>query len=477
VVVGYTGGMTNVTYRYPLVNLDKTENVPVLVTLPGDYGSLGKADCTALPSYPVIVFLHGITSDRTSSIVAAQSAAMNGCYATVAMDLPLHGVAPVGSDRDSKSIMNTAMVFNVEQAGSPYAAAVGSIDIHERHHNIATHPVLKARVPMQFGADLETSLGKSGDNFINIANMGRLRDNMRQAVLDNVHLLASLENIATAHGVSFDTNKVYVAGHSLGAILATTLTTVVNDQNVQALNGKAAGKALPKIQAVLLANPGASLPKMLENSPGFAPTILGGLDLAQDSSDLQKYEAILQAALDSVDPIGFAEELAAQDTPVLLYNAVGGGDCTDYGNGKTSCDRLPTGIAAAFQGKYPADHVVPNFDYFADADKNPFARIMPVLDYKLEGVKTQVKEVSSAYAPLAGTNPLSKLAGLTPWDGVKSTEVNKTEIRFDKASHSTFAAADDADTFKTMMTQMITFFTTNGASLNPAEVAGVKKAE
>lgn len=477
-------GMTNVTYRYPLVNLNNLEHAPVLVTLPGDYTPAGGNNCTGLAAttgLPVIVFLHGITSDRTSSIAVGATAASKGCFATVALDLPLHGVAPLSSDRDGKSAVNTAMVFNVEQnpTSAPYAAAAQALAEadrpHERHFNIAS--ASNARVDMVFGADVQTSLGKSGDQFINLANMTRLRDNLRQAVVDNMHLLASLENIATAHGTQFDMSKVYVAGHSLGAILATTLTTVVNDPAVQTLNGLDNGKNLPKIQAAVLANPGASLPKMLENSPGFAPTILGGLGLAQDSSDLQKYEAVLQAALDSVDPIGFAEELAAQDTPVLLYNAVGGGDCTDYGSGKTSCDRLPTGIAAAFQGKYPADHVVPNFDYFADAGINPFARIMPGLDYKLDGVQTQVKEVSSAYAPLAGTNPLSKLAGLTPWNGVNATEVSKTEIQFDKATHSTFAAADDAATFETMMTQMITFFTTNGANLNPAKVAGVKKAE
>src|SRR5690606_36489213 len=213
------GGMTNVTYRYPLVNRDKTENVPVLVTLPGDYTSLGKANSTGLQAgagYPVIVYLHGITSDRTSNLGMAQSAAFNGCYATVAMDLPQHCVAPLASDRDGKSVLNSSMVFNVEQtnadvhAKAPFAnaAAVAQVEVAERHYNTAS--LNNARVAMQFGDTVETSLGKSGEHFINLANMNRLRDNMRQAVVDNIHLLASLENIATAHGVTFDTDKVYV---------------------------------------------------------------------------------------------------------------------------------------------------------------------------------------------------------------------------------------------------------------------------
>ena len=58
-------------------------------------------------------------------------------------------------------------------------------------------------------------LERSGDQFINLANMTRLRDNLRQAGLNNMHPLTSLENIATAHGTKFDKSKVYVAGHSL----------------------------------------------------------------------------------------------------------------------------------------------------------------------------------------------------------------------------------------------------------------------
>lgn len=517
-----TDGMTNVTYRYPLVSLDKVEHAPVLVTLPGDYTTLGKADCTALEAgngYPVIVFIHGITSDRTSSLLVGQSAAFNGCYATVAMDIPLHGVAPVASDRDGKPELNKAMAFNTENvtiegltpnpsdsafvtafskapyANANYLAGAGKVTVAERHHNIGTKN--NARVDMVFGSTVETSLGKSGDTFINLANLGRLRDNMREAVVDYTHLLASLDNIATAHGVTFDTSKVYVAGHSLGAILATTLTTVVNDPAVQALNGT----NIPAIKGVVLANPGASLPKMLENSPGFAPTVLGGLNLAQDSSSLQKYEAIAQAALNSVDPIGFAKELGAQaNTPVLLFNAVGGGDCPNFvpfdadGNPTATpsamvgahCnggnnERLPSGIALAFQGKYPADHVVPNFSYFADAATNPFAGpVMGGLSYMLgegqEAVKTQITETPSAYSALVGTNPLVKLAGLTTWDGA-AIDQNKNEIQFDQATHSTFAAGDDVGAFETMMTQMLTFFTTNGAALNPTVDAGVKKAE
>ena len=44
---------------------------------------------------------------------------------------------------------------------------------------------------------------------------------------------------------------------------------------------------------------GASLPKMLENSPGFAPTVLSGLTLPRQLKP--QYEAMLSAILNSAD--------------------------------------------------------------------------------------------------------------------------------------------------------------------------------
>jgi hypothetical protein len=271
----------------------------------------------------------------------------------------------------------------------------------------------------------------------------------------------------------------------------------VNDLRVQALNTN-----LPEIKGTLLASPGASLPKMLENSPAFAPTVLSGLNLAQDSSSLQKYEGMLQAVLNSVDPIGFAAELGEQTTPVLMYNVVGGGDCPSFmpfdQNGTPTANvsemvgancsdgptqRLPGKIALAFQGKYPSDHVVPNFDYFADADNNPFAPIMSGLTFELgdmgSKVDTLIEAMPSSASALVGTNPLAELAGLKELDETldMTGSGGQAVIPFDKATHVTFAAADDTNTFTTMITQMLTFFGSNGAALNPAVNAGVKPAE
>ena len=501
-ITGYTGGMTNVTYRYPLVELDQTEYAPVLMTVPSqlNYSSVGPGalsipdgeDCSSYDSdtnkFPVIIYVHGITSDRTSSIGMGTAMATN-CYVTVAMDLPLHGVAPIANDRNGTPGDNASLAFNVERGGFGGAAGAATPtfdNLEERHRNIASQPGTNARVAMDFdgtvdsdGTDETPALGSSGSNFINLGNMGRTRDNLRQAVVDLMHLNATIGSIdLDGDGdADLDTSKVYLSGNSLGAIVAGTFAAVNNQAAVQAKN-----PALNKIQGVVLASPGASLPKMLENSPSFATNILGGLNLAQDANSLQKYESMLQATLNSADVINFAELLRNDDTPVMMYSMVGGGDCPNFDATAGTCgdgnngDRIPAPFIQAFNGKYPPDHVVPNDDYFKAAETNAYVNVMPGLTYKLNGVDTAMQNLESSAIPLAGTIPLAEQMGLAQINNANiatATIDKKVYIPFEKGSHVTFVAKDDNATFTTMMTQMRTFFATGGAALSTGATDGI----
>jgi pimeloyl-ACP methyl ester carboxylesterase len=491
-ITGYTGGMTNVTYRYPLAEFDQTEFAPVLMTVPSkvDYTAAGGDDCSAVDKFKTIIYVHGITSNRTSSIGMGTAMALN-CYVTVAMDLPLHGVAPIANDRNGVPADNELRGFNVENGSFGFATAAQAAtptfnNMEERHRNIASQAGTNARVAMDFdgtvnanGTDGTPALGNSGSFYINLGNMGRNRDNTRQAVVDLMHLNATIGAIdVDGDGTpDLDVDNIYLAGNSLGAIVATTFAAVNNQAAVQAKNTN-----LPLIQAVVLASPGASLPKMLENSPAFATTILGGLQLAQDAENLQKYESILQAALNSVDPINFASLLRSDTTPILMYNMVGGGDCPAFDSATGTCgdgdsgDKIPAAIVQAFNGVYPPDHVVPNDDYFKSAETNPYVNVMPGLTYKLNGTVTALQNLDSSAMALAGTIPLAEQMGLTQVSttNIASATFNKKAyVPFEKGSHVTFVAKDDNATFTTMMKQMGYFFATAGAALNPAEIDGI----
>ena len=509
-VIGYSGGMTNVTYRYPLVELDKKEYAPVLMTVPSaiDYrlipGANGK-NCFGMTKFPTLIYVHGITTDRSSSIGVGTKMALD-CYVTVALDLPAHGVAPIANDRNGDPADNDLRGFNVENGSFGYAAAAQSAgttfeNIEERHRNIASQAGTNARIAMDFDGTVDTNgtdgtpaVGSSGSHFINLGNMGRTRDNLRQAVVDLMHLNATLGTIDIDGdgNPDLDTDRVYIAGNSLGAIVAATFAAVNNQAAVQAKNSN-----LPKIQGVVLASPGASLPKMLENSPAFSTRVFAGLNLAQDSSSLQKYESMFQAALNSIDAINFADLLRSDDTPVMMYSMIGGGDCPNFDLATGTCgdgpkgDKIPAAFIQAFAtsnttGVYPPDHVVPNDDYFKAAETNPYVNVMPGLTYKLNGVDTAMQNLPSSAMPLVGTTPLAEQMGLTQVNSTniaQATPSNKVYIPFDKGSHVTFVAVDDTAAFDTMMAQMSTFFAAPvtgtiggpepGEELDPAEVDGI----
>jgi hypothetical protein len=477
-ITGYSGGMTNVTYRYPLAELDRTEYAPLMMTVPSkiDYSAelIGGKNCVGIEKFPVIIYAHAVTADRASSVGLGTKMAIN-CYVTVAIDLPLHGVAPVSDSRDGEPGENIFFGFNVESGDLGYAenAKLDSTfnNIEERHRNLASQPGTNGRVAMDVdGTDGTDILGKSGDFFFNIGNLGRLRDNIRQGVVDLMHLNASLGSIDLSGDgdPDLDITKVYVAGSSLGGMVAAAFVAVNNQTAVQEKNPN-----LPKIQGVVLANPGGALPKILENSPAITARILGGLNLTQDASNLQKYQSMLQAALNSADVINFADLLLNDDTPVLMYSMIGGGDCPAYNAETGTCsdvsNRIPASIIKSFGGVYPPDHVIPNNDYFKSAETNPYVNVLPTLSYELNGTKTFLKHNESSGAPLTGTTPLAEQMGLTEVNKTNIATVDfkkKAYIPFEKGSHVTFITSDDQAAFNSMMEQMVTFFTSGGTALN-----------
>ncbi|WP_301387623.1 hypothetical protein [Thalassolituus sp. UBA2590] len=455
---------TNVTYRYPFPEPQESDNVaPLLITMPDqvDYsaGGLvqGARDCSGLTSVPVVMYVHGITGSRGNALPYAAGLAAN-CIATVAIDLPLHGIAPITSDSNGDPIANALLPFNMEVAlgadtSSPWAGVIAAqvgggnttfASIKERHGNVYQNSV-NARVAMEFGAE---DAGTSGSTFINLSNFTRTRDNLRQAVVDLLNLNASIGNVSDAvvaagAALELDETKVFVAGHSLGAIVATTYAAVNNSPAVLAAND-----SLNEVQGVILANGGANLTKLLENSPSFGPVVVGGLaasGVTQGTENFEKFMYVFQSAVDVADPANSGSMLAATDTPVVAFNMVGGNALPSDASGIS----YPDGFKAA--GVYLPDHTVPNSDYFADAGTNPYAAFASALGLPA-GIDT-------AFAPLAGTQGLTTV--LNTEAVTSATTVGdlatplRAEVRFASGTHSTFANSDDSAVFLEMLGQSV----------------------
>lgn len=332
-------GSYNVTYRYPFAAEQSVESVPLQVTLPEptfvpSHPAFGGADCqTARPSgYPVALYIHGITSDRASVVALAHSLA-SVCVATVTVDLPLHGIT---SDSPFAAL-----------GAENFAPLYGTDAPSERH----------------FGDP-----DGSGAQFINLAVLNNTRDNMRQSVMDLLNLNASLDSISTTLGNAglgtLDTTDVKAVGASLGGIVGTVYSTV-NQMAIGAEASVGFTSNLKPLDGLVVSSAGSQLTQILNHSQTFGPVIEAGLAAAgvqKGTTNFERFLYVAQSAVDSGDPVNFAETLGSLGVPVLVQQVVGGGDASALGDTKI----------------YTADKVVPN---------------------------------SATGAPLAGTTPLAALLG------------------------------------------------------------------
>jgi hypothetical protein len=466
-----TDGSLNVTYRFPFAQHIEDAKVPVLVTYP--------THVSCVKPFKTIIFQHGITTDRTASLGFANSMAAPGsCYATVAMDLPTHGVDASSSDRNGTAKRYPLFdAFNVAgyvlppldpndptTTPTPFAATLAGLagandttfaGLAERHNNLALDAT-QSPVPMSFTPDADngnTGSGNSGDFFINLTNMQQTRDHIRQATMDMMNLNASISgmDIDGAAGDftagDLNSNELYFVGHSLGAITGLTSVAV---NNAVAKNAGITYKDVKPFKAAILANPGAQLPKLLENSPSFSASLLPGLaasGLTQGMSDLEKFFAVFQGPLDSADPVNFTELLKSTNTPVLMFEMVGGGlvdKTTDDGNANDA-DPTTTGLPDTLitAGGYPADTVVPN-------NANP-----------------ALNSVATGLSYLAGTDPLIKQLGLTTVTATVPTGADNLMLvsKLKEGTHGTMSSADAVTVFIEMIGQTTTFFGSDGKAL------------
>jgi hypothetical protein len=310
-------GSYNVTYRYPFAAKTSDQSVPLQVTMPQDSwvpGYAGAANCGqiyAATGYPTVIYVHGITSDRASVLALGHTLASR-CIATVAIDLPLHGV-PANS-----ALVN---VLNVERSQAiPFGALYGSNAPKERHFNVAGSG--GAPAPMNFETPGATD--GSGAQFINLGYLTNTRDNNRQAVMDLLNLNASLSNLNDEMRESLttglDVNRVYVVGASLGGILGSVFTTV----NQLAIAGDAQvglTANLNPIRGLITSGAGTQVAQILVNSATFAPVINGGLGASGVMAGTTNYERFMyaaQSAVDTGDPVNYMQTLARLGVPVLV---------------------------------------------------------------------------------------------------------------------------------------------------------------
>ncbi len=247
-----------------------TQTIPLLLTLP----------VTGTPppgGWPVVIFQHGITEDRTNLLAVADALATAG-FAAVAIDLPLHGITDSASPFYAG---NTAFPTDRERTFD--------LDLIDNTTKAA-------------GSD--TLIDESGAHFLNLSNLLVGRDNLRQGIIDLMTLYQSLGNIP-----NLDVTQVFFVGHSLGAMAGIPFLSLE-----------------PAVQDAVLAMPGGGIPRLLDGSVSFGPEMsdaLAAAGIIKGSADYDSFLTAAQTVFDSADPINYTSSVG-NSRGLLLFEVVGG---------------------------------------------------------------------------------------------------------------------------------------------------------
>ncbi len=361
-----------------------TQTIPTMVTIPK------VSVCPAgMPGsgWPVMIFQHGITSNRAAILAIGDTMATIACMAVVAIDMPMHGLTgnEVNGTGALKDTVNGERTFDLDLVTQD---ASGNVT---------------AAVP-------DGVIDTSGRHFINLSNLQNTRDNVRQAVSDLFALVDAINNDALANATHvMNSNEIYFLGHSLGAMVGTTFLALE-----------------PDVQDAVLAFGGASLPKILDGSAAFGPSIAAGLaagGAVKGTADYETFMGAAQTVVDSSDPVNHAVA-AATGRGILFFEIVGGNSS-------------------------PSDLVVPNTVPDGNDSSGTIA------------------------APLAGTEPLLTLMGLTHVNAAPTPAVDLHLVtKFISGDHASILdPSGDAAVTTEMQTQAATFLFNEGDDISITNTA------
>jgi len=291
----------NLTRFNPVPGPTTALNIPMLLAVP----RVGTKPPTG---WPVVVWVHGFPRDRTDALLIADTMASRG-FATIAIDLPLHGVTPYSA---------------------AYALPFAQTPI-ERTFNLDFQVNGQLGVPGPDGL-----VDTTGVNFLNPANGLVQRDNARQGVADTIALIRTIPTIdidpATNPGPDFDGNQIHVIGYSLGGTHAGVVLGL--------LGAEVKASALPSAAAMLT----DTIKQSVQYGPIFN-ALLAAQGIPPNTTLQRMFFRNLQAAFDSADAVNYASTVAgaaAAGRSVFLsvFEGGAGGFLTDQTVPVSSTQRL-----------------------------------------------------------------------------------------------------------------------------------------
>ena len=238
--------------------------------------------------WPLVIFQHGITSQKESVFTIAQTLAAVG-YAVVAIDLPLHGALQVTGHTTGSQWGQDFMAI-----GAP----------------------LTGRSNFQQGA----------------VNLNRLELTVRTGGFAG--LGTAKPSMATIRYI----------GHSLGSMVGAYYLAGNTTMNTTAGQPPYTQTSLNADMKGYLGVPGGRTAYVIQNSPAFGPTVDAGLaavGVAKGSPSYHQFFLVTQSVIDTCDPATMTTPLAA-GLPSRLSNRIVIQESTSSAFGAVGTDGYPT---------------------------------------------------------------------------------------------------------------------------------------
>lgn len=469
---------TTVNYIFPFPEKQADVEVPVLVLYPNSTTIEG-----------VVMYQHGITTDRSAALTFGTGLAANG-YVVIAVDQPLHGVAPftdeeqaaladqllAGAGLEVNETNRTALINGqlslgflqqLRDAGCSLSAdsataiqqviggacegtladssadMAGLVSIENTVANAgSTIPGLAPQPDNErhFGfyaeqpgvpapMDFENGVGDSGSLYINLGNFLNTRDNGRQSAVDQMNLRASLPGLTLT---LVDDSTTFTIDPATDPVffVGHSLGTITGMPFVASVNADQIANTISD------GTPAGTVPSTFNNISGASLLTPGGgiVRLLENSPTFapQILFGLQQAA-------GLEQGDASLEAFLNVFQATV--DTSDPINFADNLANATSPMPLALL-EVPGDLVIPNA-----ADEQVWG--IPALSGTFTPAQTGLPvnvTVNSFNAPLAGTQPLA-------FTGSPVTTVSG-------GTHGTPVSADNAAVFGEMLCQ--TFVTFGG---------------
>lgn len=273
----------NLTRYNPVPGLVANKQIPLLVTVPN--ANAGAAGVKPAEGWPVVIFQHGITGDRSQALAIAGAFASQG-WVVAAVDLPLHGITSTASPLYQASNEQT---FNLDLVVNATGAS---------------------------GQD--TLIDPSGTHFINLTFPLASRDNLRQAAVNMLALTRALPTLdldGDPDTVDVNPGRIAFVGMSLGSI-----------------TGIVYGASLPNpalVKTMAFSVPGGGVAELLRDSASFGPRINAGLQaqgLLAGTTLYNQFFRDAQAIVDAGDSLNYVAAAAGAPGRAIYLSQVVGTD-------------------------------------------------------------------------------------------------------------------------------------------------------